>query len=67
MFYCPFVTPKNPKARLLPKETLECLAYGPVGCWAKIYKRELYVDFPDYMPEDVPAHFMLIDRCKTVG
>lgn len=39
----------------------------PVAAWTKVYKRELYVDFPSYMPEDVWPHYLLIDKCKTFG
>lgn len=39
----------------------------PVAAWTKVYKRELYVNFPDYMPEDVYPHFLLIDKCQTFG
>ena len=66
IFFCPFATPKS-RAKLLPENTVKCMCYSPIGCWTKMYKRELYVDFPDYMPEDVAAHFLLLDKCETVG
>ena len=43
------------------------LARCPVAAWTKVYRREMYVQFPGYMPEDVYAHYALADRCRTVG
>lgn len=39
----------------------------PVAIWTKIFKRELWVNEPSYMPEDVWPHFMLLDKCHSYG
>lgn len=56
----------NVSFKLEPRTFLQ-LANCPVACWTKVYKRELYVPFPTYMPEDVLPHFLLCDRVKTFG
>lgn len=56
----------NVSFKLMPKTFLQ-LANCPVACWTKVYKRELYVPFPSYMPEDVLPHFLLCDRVNTFG
>lgn len=43
------------------------MASIPVAPWLKICKRELWVREPNYYPEDVWPHFLLVDRCSTFG
>lgn len=67
-FYaCPFISRADGKARMLKVENAEQAASIPVACWTKIVKRQLWVDLPPYMPEDVVPHFILVDRCSTFG
>ena len=67
-FYaCSFISRAAGKARTLKVASAEEAACIPVACWTKIVKRELWVNLPPYMPEDVWPHFMLVDRCRTFG
>ena len=68
IYFCPYRTLKNNQDIFLkPKTITEFACTCPVGTLAKLYKRSLYVQQPDYMPEDVVPHFRLIDKCQTVG
>lgn len=67
IYACSYHSRIHGKDVLLKPTTLEQIAQCPVACWTKVYKRELYVQFPSYMPEDVLAHYLLIDKCKSVG
>lgn len=67
IYFCPYKSRRDSKdVMLAPKDTAS-LAAAPVAAWTKVYRRELYVAFPGYMPEDVWPHFLLVDKCKTVG
>lgn len=48
-------------------DTFEQLCHVNIAAWNKCYKRELYVDFPDYHPEDVVAHYKLLDKIQNFG
>lgn len=67
IYFCPFMTTASQQFIAREIKSLGELAIGPVGVWCKTYKRELYADQPDYMPEDVIPHYLVIDKCKTVG
>jgi len=67
IFYAPYKSLKDGNDVFIKPKTLRDFANVPVGVWNKIYKRNLYVQQPDYMPEDVVPHFLLIDKCQTVG
>lgn len=68
IYFCPYRTLKtNQDIFLKPKTITEFACSCPVGTMGKLYKRSLYVNQPDYMPEDVTPHYILVDRCKTVG
>lgn len=67
IFYAPYKSLKDGKEVFIKPTSVKDFASIPVGVWNKIYKRNLYVQQPDYMPEDVVVHFLLIDKCQTVG
>lgn len=67
IYSCSYFSRRDQKAITLHPESLGQLASCPVACWTKVYRRELYVPFPNYMPEDVLAHYLLVDKCKTFG
>lgn len=67
IYFCPFISKSIQKLIARDVKTIQEIANGPVGVWSKAYKREFYVDQPDYMPEDVVPHYLVIDQCKTVG
>lgn len=48
----------------IPKTYAELMNIN-VAAWNKVYKRLLYVDFPNYHPEDVVAHYKLLDKVDT--
>lgn len=67
VFFCPYKSLKdNSETYLRPKNISEMARECPTGMFAKIYKREFFVPFPDYMPEGVVQHFLVLDRCQTV-
>lgn len=67
MYVCSYWSRKDGiLVKLNPKNFVQ-LASCPVACWTKAYKRELYVPFPSYMPEDVLPHYLLCDRVRTYG
>lgn len=43
------------------------LARSPVGAWAKCYKREFFIEYPDFHPEDAVPHFLLCDRVNRIA
>lgn len=43
------------------------LARCPIAPWTKCCRRELYVAFRDFHPDDVIPHFLLCDRVRTVS
>lgn len=67
IFYAPYKALKDGKEVFLKPSSIKEFVYVPVGVWNKIYKRSLYVQQPNYMPEDVVPHFLLIDKCQTIG
>lgn len=67
IFYAPYKSLKDGNDVFIKPTSVKDFANIPVGVWNKIYKRTLYVQQPDYMPEDVVPHFLLIDKCQTVG
>ena len=67
IYACSYMSRRD-KCEIVFKPTnMEQLARIPVAIWAKVFKRELWVNQPSYMPEDVWPHFLLIDKCKTFG
>lgn len=67
-FYaCPFISRVEGKVRMFKVEDASQAARIPVACWTKIVKRQMWVQFPSYMPEDVLPHFIIVDRCGTFG
>lgn len=66
-YYCPFKDLRSGREDIVKVDTVEKLARMPTGVMNKIYKRDLYSDFADTMPEAVAAHFSMIDKVKTVG
>ena len=67
IYFCSYASRKDKKNAVLSPHSIAESAKMPVAAWTKVYKRELYVEFPDYMPEDVWPHFLLVDKCKTFG
>lgn len=67
IYACSYTSRKDKRDFILKPENIAQMAKMPVACWSKIVKRELWIELPPYMPEDVWTHFMLVDRCKTVG
>ena len=47
-------------------DSINKLAYTAIGPWCRIYRREFYVNFPDYRPEDVVPFYLMIDKVQTV-
>ena len=43
------------------------LARCPIAPWTKCCRRELYVPFLNFHPDDVIPHFLLCDRARTVA
>lgn len=67
LYACSYWSRRDKQAvSLAPKDKFQ-LASCPVACWTKICKRELYVPFPNYMPEDVLPHFLVVDKAQTFG
>ncbi|WP_407450940.1 glycosyltransferase family 2 protein [Fibrobacter sp.] len=62
LYFCPYVSKKDGVCCRFSK-----IESAPVAAWTKVYKREFYVDFPDYMPEDVVAHYLLLDKVNSVA
>lgn len=67
IFYAPYKSLKNGKEVFLKPRSIKEFVNIPVAVWNKIYKRSLYVQQPNYMPEDVVPHFRLIDKCQSVS
>lgn len=68
IYFCPYRTLKtNQDIFLKPKTITEFACTCPVGTLAKLYKRSLYVQQPNYMPEDVVPHYLLVDKCENVS
>ena len=67
IYFCPFITLKDNNLLKMKTENIEDFSKVPVAVWCKIYKREKFVQFPDYMPEDVVQNFLVMDRCQTFG
>lgn len=75
IYYCPYIgaleTKENggeTKCRKLKHLDLEDIVQVPIAPWNKLYRRVLWVDFPEtFMPEDTVAHFLLIDKCVSVS
>ena len=67
MYACSYMSRKDGREVKLEPKTFLQVASCPVAPWAKIYKRELYVPFPRYTPEDVLPHFLLVDHCRSFG
>ena len=69
IYYCPYVTSLDPDATPFAMKdcTVASMARAPVAAWTRLYRRELYVEYPDYMPENVAAHYRLVDKCLSVG
>lgn len=53
---------KEPKSA--HPQNLFQLACTEVGVWAKVFKRHCWADFPDYIPEDVVPHFLMLDKVQ---
>lgn len=67
IYVCSYYSRRDQKNIILKPTSYLQLAQCPVACWTKAYKRQLYVPFPKYMPEDVLPHYLLIDQCKSFG
>lgn len=67
IYYCPWFSLRDNTAVNEKADTIEKFANCSIGTMTKLYKRELYVPQPYYHPEDVCFHFLLIDKCKSVG
>ena len=67
LYACSYWSRREGKLVKLEPKNFTQLASCPVACWTKIYKRELYVPFPSYMPEDVLPHFLVMNRATSFG
>ena len=67
LYVCSFWSRIDNQLKKLEPKNYGMLASCPVACWTKVYKKEKYVPFPHYMPEDVLPHFMLCDRVQSFG
>lgn len=67
VYYCPWRSVKNGIVVSPVICSLGDMARASTGPFAKMYRRDLYVDFAPYMPEAVAAHYLLLDRAKTFG
>ena len=75
IYYCPFFSASESKAsngevkaKKLKNLDIESIGQVPIAPWDKLYRRVLWVDFPEtFMPEDTVAHFLLIDKCVSVS
>lgn len=67
IYSCSYRSRKDKVDFIMKPESITQLAKTPIAIWTKIFKRELWVNEPSYMPEDVWPHFLLIDKCKTFG
>lgn len=67
IYICSYKSRKDDHVFKLEPKTFLQAASCPVAPWTKVYKRELFVTFPKYTPEDVLPHYLLIDHCKTFG
>ena len=63
--YLNFKTSKN-ESKFRTVHTIQDLAYTPIGPWCRIYRREFYVSFPNYRPEDVTPFYLMIDRVQLI-
>ena len=75
IYFCPFVSSTEErqangqtKAHALKNLDIAGIVQVPIAPWNKLYRRVLWVDFPEtFMPEDTVAHFLLIDKCVSVS
>lgn len=67
LYYLPWLPRSGKSYGAFTPKTFEELCRVNVAAWNKCCRRELYVQFPDYHPEDVAAHFELLDKVETFG
>ena len=46
-------------------KTPEELSKVPIAAWTRVYKREFYVNYPSYHPEDVYTFYLLVDKFNS--
>ena len=60
-------TSKQVGIRVLRPRDPGALARCPIAPWTKCCRRELYVPFLGFHPDDVIPHFLICDRARTVA
>lgn len=54
------------KKCILQIDSLQKLCNTAIGPWCRTYKRQFYINFPNYRPEDVYPFYLMVDQVKTV-
>jgi glycosyltransferase involved in cell wall biosynthesis len=68
IYACGFRSLKN-NHTAIPEKTMNATEFAlwAAGVWSKIIKTNLYVQQPDYLPEDSWLGCILADNAKTIG